>query len=106
MTAQTHAHVAGILNAYDFSEFKTIADIGGGIGPLLRLVLETNPNAKSVLLDLPHVVEQANRSLGSHHLSQFGEWSRTPDGLENLSRFHSGSFFEEPLPDCDACLMK
>jgi O-methyltransferase domain len=59
MTAQTHAHVAGILNAYDFSEFRTIADIGGGNGHLLRSVLDANPNAKGVLFDLPHVIEQA-----------------------------------------------
>lgn len=88
MTAQTHAHVAGILNIYDFSEFKTIADIGGGNGHLLRSVLDANPNAKGVLFDLPHVIEQA-KAVPSDRIT-----------------FHSGSFFEDRLPVCDAYLMK
>ncbi len=38
MTGLTHAQVSGILNAYDFSGFKKIADIGGGNGNLLRAI--------------------------------------------------------------------
>jgi len=88
MTAMTHAHVAGILNAYDFSGFRTIADIGGGNGHLLRAVLDANPNARGVLFDLPHVIEQA-KAVSSERIS-----------------FHPGSFFEDALPVCDAYLIK
>jgi O-methyltransferase domain len=88
MTAQTHAHVAGILNAYDFSLFSTIADVGGGNGHLLRSLLAENPKASGVLFDLPHVVEQA-RSIPSERIT-----------------FHPGSFFDDQLPVCDAYLMK
>jgi hypothetical protein len=88
MTGLTHAQIAGILNAYDFSAFKTIADIGGGNGNLLRAVLGANPNAEGVLFDLPHVIEQA-KSIPSERMT-----------------FHPGSFFEDTLPVCDAYLMK
>ena len=88
MTAQTHAHVAAILNAYHFSGFKTIADIGGGNGHLLRSVLDATPNAKGVLFDLPHVIEQA-KAIPSERIT-----------------FHSGSFFKDRLPVSDAYLMK
>jgi O-methyltransferase domain len=88
MTALTHAQVAGILSTYDFSGFKTIADIGGGEGHLLRAVLAANPSAQGVLFDLPQVVQQAKT---------------VP--FERLT-FQAGSFFEDPLPVCDAYLMK
>jgi hypothetical protein len=88
MTAQTHAHVAGILSACDFSGFKTIADIGGGNGHLLRSVLDANPNARGVLFDLPHVIDQA-KAVPSERIT-----------------FHPGSFFGDLLPICDAYLMK
>ncbi|HJU18740.1 MAG TPA: methyltransferase [Stellaceae bacterium] len=88
MTALTHAHVAGILNTYDFSSFKTIADIGGGNGHLLRSVLGVSPNAKGVLFDLPHVIEQA-KAIPSERIT-----------------FQPGSFFDDRLPVCDAYLMK
>lgn len=88
MTAQTHAHASGILNAYDFSGFSTIADVGGGNGHLLRSVLAANPKASGVLFDLPHVVEQA-KSIPSERVM-----------------FRPGSFFDDQLPVCDAYLMK
>jgi len=88
MTGLTHAQVAGIMSAYDFSGFKTIADIGGGNGHLLRAVLAANPSAQGVLFDLPHVVEQA-KAVPSERMT-----------------FQAGSFFEHTLPICDAYLMK
>jgi len=88
MTGLTHAQVSGILNAYDFSGFKKIADIGGGNGNLLGAILSEYPNAEGVLFDLPHVIEQV-KSIPSARLT-----------------FQPGSFFEDPLPVCDAYLMK
>ena len=44
----------GILTGYDFSPFKTIADIGGGRGHLLKAVLDATPDARGVLFDQPH----------------------------------------------------
>lgn len=90
MTGLTQAQVAGIVSTYDFSTFRTIADIGGGNGYLLRAVLAVNPNAQGVLFDLPSVVEQAKA---------------VPFPSERLT-FQAGSFFEDNLPVCDAYLLK
>jgi hypothetical protein len=87
MTGKTHAQSAGILSAYNFSDFNTIADIGGGNGHLLRAVLGATPNVGGVLFDLPHVIEQAS-AIASDRL-----------------KFQAGHFFEDPLPVCDAYLM-
>jgi O-methyltransferase len=88
MIAYSHATIPAILEAYDFSRFNRIADIGGGRGHLLRAVLRATPAATGVLFDLPHVVEQAEL-----------------EPSERL-RFEAGSFFEAPLPICDAYLIR
>ena len=56
MTSKAHGQIEGILSGYDFSSFKTIADIGGGRGHLLQAVLGAAPNATGVLFDQPQVV--------------------------------------------------
>jgi hypothetical protein len=88
MSGMTHAQAAGILKGYDFSNFDTIADIGGGKGDLLRAVLAATPNLEGVIFDLPNVIEQAS-AISSDRL-----------------RFEAGNFFEDSLPVCDAYMMK
>jgi O-methyltransferase domain/Dimerisation domain len=87
MTGKTHGQAAGILAAYNFSNFSTIADIGGGNGHLLQAVLAATPNLQGVLFDLPHVIEQA-AAVASDRL-----------------KLHAGNFFEDTLPVCDTYLM-
>jgi hypothetical protein len=88
---------SGIANAvaatYDFSEAKTIADIGGGHGVLLATILKTNPNAKGILFDQPQVVEGADNLLGS-------------EGVAESVEIVSGNFFEEIPVEADVYLMK
>ena len=48
-----------IAAAYDFSTFKTIVDIGGGMGSLLAAILTRYAGPCGVLFDLPHVVAEA-----------------------------------------------
>lgn len=36
MTAKAQGHIAAIVQSYDFSRFKVIADIGGGRGHLIQ----------------------------------------------------------------------
>jgi hypothetical protein len=87
MTGKTHGQAAGILAAYDFSGFESVADIGGGNGHLLRAILDAAPNAEGVLFDLPHVIEQAALA-GSDRL-----------------KIYPGNFFADDLPVCDAYVM-
>ena len=48
-----------VAAAYDFSTFKTIVDIGGGMGSLLAAILTRYAGPRGVLFDLPHVVAEA-----------------------------------------------
>jgi hypothetical protein len=47
---------------YDFSQFNTIIDIGGGQGMLLSSILKNNPHVQGVLFDLPHAIQSAKES--------------------------------------------
>ena len=87
MTAKAHAQVAGVVDAYDFSQFRTIADIGGGRGHLLQAILAKWPGARGILFDLPRVIEQAG-----------------PIGSDRLE-LRAGDFFSDELPSCDAYIL-
>jgi hypothetical protein len=86
MTAKAGADIAAVLGAYDFSRFRTIADIGGGRGHLLRAVLDAVPTATGILFDQPAVIA----SLDVEH--------------ERLTP-QAGDFFADALPAADAYIL-
>jgi SAM-dependent methyltransferase len=51
---------AAMLDAYDFSVFDMVADIGGGNGTTLAAVLARHPHLRGTLFDLPGVIERAS----------------------------------------------
>jgi hypothetical protein len=55
---------SSILEAYDFSNISTLADIGGGNGSQITTVLQKRTQMKGILFDLPHVVERAKGPMG------------------------------------------
>jgi len=57
MAGLSHGVIDSLLEAYDFGRFRTIVDVGGGNGALLRALLERYENLRGVLYDQPHVVE-------------------------------------------------
>jgi O-methyltransferase domain/Dimerisation domain len=59
MTAGSARDIAAIVNAYDFSRFERIVDVGGGRGGLLEGILTATPNLKGILADQPSVVADA-----------------------------------------------
>jgi ribosomal protein L11 methylase PrmA len=61
MTSLTSLHVSSISSVYDFSQFNTVVDIGGGQGILLSIILKNNPNLHGILFDLPHTIESAKK---------------------------------------------
>ena len=87
MSAKAQGAVAGILAAYDFSAFTTIADIGGGNGHLVRAILDAVPTATGILFDLPHVIDAASGIISERLTVQ------------------AGDFFQDALPSCDAYLL-
>ena|SRR5262245_4696428 len=86
MTERSNSIIPAVIDAYDFSPFRLIADIGGGRGHLLRRILERTPTASGVLFDLPHVIADAA-------------------GKESeRMRLQAGDFFADALPATDAYL--
>jgi hypothetical protein len=53
MTRQSDQHNAALVAGYDFSPFRTVADIGGGEGSTLA---RANLSLRGILLDVPKVV--------------------------------------------------
>lgn len=77
-----HGRESGeVLAAYDFSQFHTLVDIGGGNGSQLIAVLQANPTLRGVLFDLPHVIDRAQAPIAAA-------------GLANRCELVPGSFFE------------
>src|SRR5262245_40320480 len=63
MTGYTTQLVGAVVDAYDFSPFQTIVDVGGGYGTLLAAILRRHPTAHGILFDQPHVVAAAGEQL-------------------------------------------
>jgi tRNA A58 N-methylase Trm61 len=78
-----------IAAAYDFSEARTVADVGGGRGTLLAAILAANPHLNGILFDMPQVIEHARKSIGG-----------------NRVEFMSGDFFESVPHQADVYLMR
>ena len=55
------SYVSTIFTLYDFSQFKTILDIGGGEGVFLSTILKKNPNQLGILFDMPKVIRRAKK---------------------------------------------
>lgn len=58
MSKQSAQQNAAIVDAYDFSKFQVVADIGGGQGSTLAAVLERYPSLRGILFDKPSVVAE------------------------------------------------
>jgi hypothetical protein len=81
MVAVHGAEPAAVAEAYDFSQFETIVDVGGATGNLLSAILVRHRKPCGVLFDLPHVVVDAPALLASRSVS-------------DRVTIEAGSFFE------------
>ena len=90
MTGIHDSETLPVLEAYDFSSFETVVDVGGGNGSALAAILRQNPRVRGVLFDLPAVVERA----------------RDENGLGDRLRRVGGDFFVAVPPGGDAYLMR
>ena len=82
-----------VLAAYDFSQFRTIVDLGGGRGTLLAGMLSQSPNSRGVLYDsdqgtgeAPQVFEEA--------------------GVADRATIQNGTYFDELPAGADAYVLK
>jgi hypothetical protein len=93
MTAFHGHETDAMLEAYDFSDVRTLADIGGGNGSLLSAVLQRYPQMRGILFDLGHVASRARS-----HMRALG--------LDQRCSVIEGSFFESVPTGADAYLMR
>lgn len=48
-----------VVSSYDFSSYRKIVDVGGGVGGLISWILKANPYLEGVLFDMEHVIKEA-----------------------------------------------
>lgn len=65
MIGYTHQVANAVVGVYDFSAFGVVADVGGGYGTLLAAILQSNPSARGILFDVPHVIDAAQGFLNT-----------------------------------------
>ncbi|MFX0030545.1 MAG: methyltransferase, partial [Candidatus Hermodarchaeota archaeon] len=59
MTFFSRGQARRIVSCYNFSNFRTIVDVGGGHGYLLAAILKNNASLQGILFELPEVVDGA-----------------------------------------------
>jgi hypothetical protein len=92
MTAFSGRATQAMLDAYDLSDVRALADVGGGLGTNLAGVLGRYPAMRGVLFDQPHVVERARPVLEAA-------------GVSGRCKVEGGDFFEAAPGGADAYLL-
>ncbi|GGB29305.1 methyltransferase [Mucilaginibacter rubeus] len=77
---------------FDFTQYKTLIDVGGSAGLLSLMVARHNAHMRCTSFDLPPVEPVANATI-----QQFG--------LSEQVKTASGDFFTMPIPDADIVVM-
>ncbi len=57
-----------IVDAYNFSEFKILTDVGGGTGALMAEILKENSLLKGIIADVSSVADEAEKMIKSQGL--------------------------------------
>ena len=81
-----------LLEAVDLTHRRCLVDVGGGRGTLLRELLPAAPEARGILIDLPHVIAAT-----AAHL---------PDNLPANVEAIAGDFFQQVPEGGDVYLIK
>jgi hypothetical protein len=93
MTGHHGAEADPMLDAYDFSGFRDLVDVGGGNGGLLISILKRHDQMRGVLFDMPSVVQRAEAAIANA-------------GLRERCRLVGGNFLESAPAGADAYLLR
>lgn len=93
MTGIHGRETGAILDAYDFTGIKVIADIGGGNGSKITAILQKHTEMRGILFDLPHVIERARPNIQAAELTE-------------RCQLIEGDFFKAVPGGADAYLMR
>jgi cyclopropane fatty-acyl-phospholipid synthase-like methyltransferase len=92
MSSVSAARIAGLLEAYDFSGTRKLADVGGAHGAVSAAIAKRYPNIHCTCLDLP--------TAGQGALKMFRE-----SGVADRCDFVGGDFFVDVPAGADAYLV-
>jgi SAM-dependent methyltransferase len=81
-----------VLDAYDYSEISTLADIGCGNGTVLLTTLNRYPTLRGLFFDQAHVIDRMRNGISA--------------GLAGRCELISGSFFESAPGGADAYFLR
>ena len=104
MTSITSLNVSLISSMYDFSQFNTVIDIGGGQGLLLSTILQNNPHINGILFDLPFAIESAKQYIESMD-SKFDK-NANGNYISSRCKLVAGDFFESIPNGADGYIFK
>ena len=93
MVSFSHQDIGPVMNAYDFSNVGTLADIAGGYGHLLAAILKAYPAMKGVLFEVPQLLDGARGFVAS-------------SGVADRLEFVSGDFCKEIPVRADVYMLK
>src|SRR3954470_17228325 len=77
---------------FDFSQYKTVCDVGGATGQLSTILATHHPHLQCLSYDLPVVAPIAEKAIAAA-------------GLSDRVTAVSGDFFADPLPQADVITM-
>ena len=80
------------VEAYDFGQFGTVVDVGGGNGALMAEILKMYPRPTGIVFDLPRVAPAAQQIIDA-------------GGLGDRCRFLGGDAFDSVPDGADAYVM-
>ena len=89
MSSFSYAFDKPLVNAYDFSNSKSIVDLGGAEGQLLKIIKQNYPHIEPILFELPHAIAQAKAN-----------------DSEEVLKYVEGDFFESIPVDIDCYIIK
>jgi hypothetical protein len=92
MAERTAAFAPSVAGAYDFSDVRTVVDVGGGNGTLLVEILRRHAHLQGLLFEAPTVAARANAVLDAPELA-------------DRCRVLAGDFFERVPPGADCYLL-
>jgi hypothetical protein len=81
-----------LAEAFDFSNYETLCDVGGATGQLSIVVANRHPHLRCTTFDLPVVEPIAKRTIEAA-------------GLSDRVTTAAGDFFADPLPQADVITM-
>jgi len=92
MSERTAAYAPSVARTCDFSDLRTVIDVGGGKGTLLVEILRRNPHLQGIVFEMPAVAARAEAVLDAADLG-------------NRCEVLAGDFFTAVPPGADCYVL-